>query len=541
MSRTYSVDDVANIIMGGFIEGSKTEAILSSWHADRKKENRSASTKFNAAIRQHSPSLALLDPEVIAIEVYNAIIEEPNKYVYVVTDKEGPSFNGDKGFAEHVDHHMTTIGINFVSNLTKNIHAALTSTAALPTISVAELQTTLEIISSSINLIDDRQNSVAKAGANLRSTLAGLGTRRVPDIGLLFSNTRGRVGILSKSFNVGRADVNAIIQTVALAALKQIKVEPTAAFLVGNIVHAGHVGLYDPSKQLIGINTPGVITAGLGSGRFAAVEQAVGNIQLHIDYGLTVDTEYSGLASLLLSLGFNVSISMSGVVNSGILSAQETAAIKTSLEKLSIDAINKLLEEKVGTAALTNLVPNIRKSPTIIEHIKESVRCILEGILPPIQIGSKSSKRKLHSTKKSPNTGVKQVKSSKGVAPAPKKILPSKPKAQAPQLSLTSLQNLLNYHLQDVISANMGDGNSKNVLNYRTGRFAASAKVEKLSQSKEGMITAFYSAMRNPYYTFSNGGRQQNPKSRDPKLLISKSIHEIAATATAARMRAVSV
>jgi hypothetical protein len=85
----------------------------------------------------------------------------------------------------------------------------------------------------------------------------------------------------------------------------------------------------------------------------------------------------------------------------------------------------------------------------------------------------------------------------------------------------------------------MGDGSRKNILNYRTGRFAASAKVERLTQSREGMVTAFYNYMRNPYGTFSDGGRQEIPKSRDPKLLISKSIKEIAETIVGNRMRAI--
>lgn len=108
-------------------------------------------------------------------------------------------------------------------------------------------------------------------------------------------------------------------------------------------------------------------------------------------------------------------------------------------------------------------------------------------------------------------------------------------------VSLTSLQILLNTHLQDVISANMGNGSERSVLNYRTGRLAASAKVERLTSSKDGMISAFYSYMRNPYGTFSEGGKQQFPRSRDPKLLISQSIKEIAVTRVANRMRAVLV
>lgn len=105
--------------------------------------------------------------------------------------------------------------------------------------------------------------------------------------------------------------------------------------------------------------------------------------------------------------------------------------------------------------------------------------------------------------------------------------------------SLASLQNLLNSNLAQKIQENMGTGGRRDVLNYRTGRLANSAKVERMSQSREGMITAFYTYMRNPYGTFSEGGAQSSPKSRDPKLLISKSIREIAATQVSNRMRAV--
>jgi hypothetical protein len=55
------------------------------------------------------------------------------------------------------------------------------------------------------------------------------------------------------------------------------------------------------------------------------------------------------------------------------------------------------------------------------------------------------------------------------------------------------------------------------------------------------MVTAFYSYMRNPYATFSDGGKQSIPKSRDPKLLISKSIRQIAQQLAIDKMRAVSL
>ena len=168
-------------------------------------------------------------------------------------------------------------------------------------------------------------------------------------------------------------------------------------------------------------------------------------------------------------------------------------------------------------------------SNTILEDIAYKLSSILDPKLPkPVK------------HKKKPVTK-KSGKVNSTSKPLPFQLQPIKESVVSSEPSLTSLQSLINRHLQDVIAANMGDGNSKNTLNYRTGRLAASAKVERMTQSREGMITAFYSYMKNPYATFSEGGQQQFPRSRDPKLLISKSIREIAAEKVANRMRAVAV
>ena len=106
-------------------------------------------------------------------------------------------------------------------------------------------------------------------------------------------------------------------------------------------------------------------------------------------------------------------------------------------------------------------------------------------------------------------------------------------------INLSMLMLQINNNLHDQIKANMGTGNRRDVLNYRTGRFAQSARVERISESRQGMITAFYSYMKNPYATFSRGGRQERPYTRDPKTLISKSIRELAGQQVANRMRAV--
>lgn len=107
--------------------------------------------------------------------------------------------------------------------------------------------------------------------------------------------------------------------------------------------------------------------------------------------------------------------------------------------------------------------------------------------------------------------------------------------------SLTSLENLLRLQLQQTVRQNMGTGDRRDILNLRSGRFANSVKIDRLTQSREGTITAFYNYMRYPYATFSRGGDQERPFTRDPKLLISKSIREIAQQVTTQRLRAVLV
>ena len=150
---------------------------------------------------------------------------------------------------------------------------------------------------------------------------------------------------------------------------------------------------------------------------------------------------------------------------------------------------------------------------------------------------------KLPSTKrKTSKQTTKSIK--KPVAPKSTPLVKSTSAKRPVQsvVNLSKLMLMINSNLHDQIKRNMGTGDRRDVLNYRSGRFAQSAQVERLSESRQGMITAFYSYMKNPYATFSRGGgRQDRPYTRDPKLLISKSIRELAGTQVANRMRAVLV
>ena len=230
----------------------------------------------------------------------------------------------------------------------------------------------------------------------------------------------------------------------------------------------------------------------------------------------------------------------------------KVAANILEIEEQARKVINQY-PESLKQAALENLniLLNSKGSLSIPEHIEKKIVTTLTGekytgklhLYPELQIANledplKNLKLELSSLVKEVRKALdqtrQQLKKQKNT-----KIKVRTKKGQF--TSLTSIQNLINSKLAEQIKRNMGDGSSKSVLNYRTGRFASSAQVERLTMSKEGMITAFYSYMKSPYQTFERGFKQGSPVSRDPKLLIGKSIREIAAASMANRLRAVSI
>lgn len=91
--------------------------------------------------------------------------------------------------------------------------------------------------------------------------------------------------------------------------------------------------------------------------------------------------------------------------------------------------------------------------------------------------------------------------------------------------SLVNIQTLMNLRLHDQIKSNMGKGRAKEILNYRTGRFANSAEITLLQQRSD-KILAFYTYMRSPYDVFLPGGRLHKP-GRDPRKIIGRSIRQL--------------
>lgn len=228
------------------------------------------------------------------------------------------------------------------------------------------------------------------------------------------------------------------------------------------------------------------------------------------------------------------------LVESGIMigspESQETNLLKATKEKQF--AIGKNLTAKI--LADKNILLNLETSKSIKGYLAEDLTNII-----------KTGKSKSYSSNAEIKSSTKTTTNK--VTLAPKKLsesskaLPSfKSVTRSYKSSLAELQLLLDSALKKAIEDNMQGENeydlgSRRLLTNRTGRFAGSVKVDRLTQSRAGMVTAFYSYMRNPYATFSLGGRQQSPRSRDPKLLISKSIREVAQKLAYDNLRAVNV
>lgn len=222
----------------------------------------------------------------------------------------------------------------------------------------------------------------------------------------------------------------------------------------------------------------------------------------------------------------------------GIPESQKDNNYKSGLERAFSTGAGLTAQLRTKISKLAQIFVDLETSKTIREHIVSTIKNALT---------KKPSVKYVKETiiQEATQLAVSRVKlKNKGRSLQTAKPSSSKRTTQQPVIqtsNLVSLQRLLDASLVERVKQNMGTGGRRDVLNLRSGRFAESVQVERLSESRSGAITAFYSYMRNPYATFSSGGRQQYPRSRDPKLLISRSIRDLAQTITQQRLRAVLV
>lgn len=231
--------------------------------------------------------------------------------------------------------------------------------------------------------------------------------------------------------------------------------------------------------------------------------------------------------------GPKIEATLSQDTRSALLSA-EALIVVIQERRENQETYGRLIEGDLGRQIL-ELIAKLGFSKSIVETIEVRVHEALKhgkvknkGKLGKKVIKTQQSKRTPATVTSS--TSGKRTKIPSKTLPKPTGIIPS---------SITELRQLLDASLVQQVKQNMGSGNRRDVLNLRSGRFAESVEATNISQSKQGAITVFYRYMKNPYATFSQGGRQQYPRSRDPKLLISRSIRELAAQQMITKLRTV--
>ena len=354
----------------------------------------------------------------------------------------------------------------------------------------------------------------------------------------------------SSSFNaIGTPIKDNVYRPVETFIKNTLGTDVVSGFALGTLVNAGHASLINELGSFVNSPAFAQVLYGVSSGRSSRTSSPQEAAEIFkvesklLENSISVDKTFLSSQNgygVLLALGVTFTNIEDAEFNQQRGRVSEAAAVRSFNISKPV-AITKSTKDKLVNTILRLVLKNNpalgRSSKSIVDFLAAAYSATLLGKSIPGESTSKIIKtsRKVNNPVQNKS---KKTKFNTPQAKASKVNLISQREAET---NLLSLQNLINQQLQDVISANMGDGNSRNVLNYRTGRFASSAKVEYISESRAGMITAFYSYMKNPYATFSGGGQQQYPRSRDPKSLISKSIREIAATQVGNRLRAVNV
>ena len=187
---------------------------------------------------------------------------------------------------------------------------------------------------------------------------------------------------------------------------------------------------------------------------------------------------------------------------------------------------------------LQEYIIGLRGSPSYADLVRKLVEDTFDGKVPP---------RRRHTTKatkkgKKESFPVQVHKVTGGTAKVRRKTTKTNTSSSVAPVDLRSIINLINRRLHDKIRENMGKGRSRQVLNYRTGRFAKSARVQNLyGIGEKNALGAEVKYMKNPYSVFEPGGRLNPPAGRDPHRIIGRSIRQILQEEKIANLRRVKV
>ena len=242
---------------------------------------------------------------------------------------------------------------------------------------------------------------------------------------------------------------------------------------------------------------------------------------IFIDYKTLVDSKGNLVTEYVPVITFQDWFTNQGVDSKMELFVKETVSkfFKKTLtpgELILLDGSKNFVEN------VETLVVN-----TLVGKRKSKKRKVTRRLDSKINTSKKQAKTK---GKKPSNAGLKSTKKRSGGIPSGITRRPSQ-KTKNSAIPLSTFIGILNSKLPATVAKNMGSP----ALNYRTGRFASSVQVTDIVYTPQGFPSVGYTYQKSPYQTFEPGFRQGNPD-RDPRVLIDKSIRELAAQLVTGRL-----
>jgi len=548
-------------------------------------------------IENSTPALILLSTDVYtkACIDFATDLKDPNSSTRQFIANVNGIYRGSKEFESEVQKALSKYNapVFNIQEISKSIaikENSFSDFSKIVTKAFATLDKDLAswagaIEAGNASIIGKARYRVVAAGRAIRSEFAKLTPCKLKDAELIIQgfNKQTQEVFLGATFTSLRSNVNPVLTPLVKSSFEKVgiklvdttnatpknKIGPKTPkedinrlFSIGEIVVFGHTGAKstDPETgavEILGFNSPWMqqimLLAAQSSEPQNGAELIKGFVTTsgQINYSIDFKKEVSADVKVLMRGQLAVIVPMSAKDNAILAKGGEAAAadqVSQNLFELNYIQLRKSLIARVLDAQnIRRLITGLTFSPTLIKSLELGViETIKTGIFkstksskksPVISVSKEGGANLSLNTKKPTKVRQPQAK----LQSKSKKVAGTKLSGVAGEADVTSLQNLLNLNLVETVKRNMGDGSRRDILNLRSGRFADSVEVQRISQNRQGMVTAFYTYMRNPYATFSQGGKQQYPRTRDPKLLISKSIRQIAQQLKIQQLRAVQI
>lgn len=543
-----------DIVSGSAFAAAKTKVQKSAIYRDFDIA-RLNDARFREIITANLPAFYVVDVDLIAKEIVNGLISDPKRFISKRLGPEGAVGPEDKDFSikdiansEGPVYPQMLLDVKNTARDTLNKSITKKSFAALYSRIEVLYENTIDKLSQQNQSYTKYRNAAIKFGFDLRAEMQKEGVFIASDANTFIRGTNDQILVIGPTFDAAVRKINESllkpIEDVLENKYNIFVTKSNTGFKIGNFINAGHTSAVTEAGNVIGVNMPSAQELQFrlsGSPKSFEIDRELGKLYYENNYSVVFNQNYSELGGKLLDMQFAFVITQPAKFNTAVLRTEEQRRLKAIIENEVVPELEEQLRKKLVGGVISP--DEISASPSLQQFIEATIEAALEGKRLPKRVAKKNTANKrttlevpaVFNTNKSKKLSVKTKKAS----------IQIKIDTKTPPISgaadLTTLELLISRLLFERIKANMGDGSRRDVLNYRTGRFAKSVKLERLSESRQGLITAFYSYMRNPYATFSQGGRQEFPRSRDPKLLISKSIREIAQEQVGNRLRAVLV